>query len=179
MTEAGGASAGLPRPLALHNRMLTVRRTADQRRFNMALKQMLRADIGGRTIVPIGSEHFLTMIRDAIDERPVIVVIVADRGRDGQVSPQCLQQAFDLTAREAELAAILATGEPLQKAAARLEMSLPTARTHLRHIYQKTGVQTQSGLVALIAGCTFGRCMPQPSAQRLFVLYQRTLRVTY
>jgi DNA-binding CsgD family transcriptional regulator/PAS domain-containing protein len=57
---------------------------------------------------------------------------------------------FDLTSREADVAAALAEGLSLKDAAHRAEIKVSTARTHLEHIFLKTGTNQQSQLVALL-----------------------------
>lgn len=57
---------------------------------------------------------------------------------------------FELTRAEAGLAAALLSGLPLKSAAARSGASFATARTHLVHIFQKTGVHSQPALINLL-----------------------------
>jgi DNA-binding CsgD family transcriptional regulator len=135
-----------------------LRRTAEAGRLAEAISMVLQRGVGGRAIVPIDLDYILTMIGDGIDDAPVILILVSKRDLNGRICPHCLQQGFALTAREAEVAALVAAGQPLQEAAATLGISLATARTHLHRSFQKTSVQTQSQLVALVAGCAFGRC---------------------
>lgn len=61
-----------------------------------------------------------------------------------------LHGLFDLTPKEAQLAAALASGKTLQDAAAASGTRYSTARTHLEHIFQKTGMTRQSDLVLLL-----------------------------
>ena len=63
-----------------------------------------------------------------------------------------LHGLFDLTPREASLAAALATGQTLHEAAAANSIRYSTARTHLEHIFSKTGTSQQSQLVLLLQG---------------------------
>ena len=63
-----------------------------------------------------------------------------------------LHGLFDLTPKEARLAAALASGKTLQDAAAASGIRYSTARTHLEHIFQKTGTGRQSDLVLLLQG---------------------------
>jgi DNA-binding CsgD family transcriptional regulator len=57
---------------------------------------------------------------------------------------------FDLTAKEASIAAALVSGRSLKSAAEAASVQYSTARTHLESIFRKTGVQQQSQLVALL-----------------------------
>ncbi len=61
-----------------------------------------------------------------------------------------LHGLFDLTPREAQLCAALATGHSLKAAAATLGMNFSTARAHLEHIFSKTGTHRQAELVLLL-----------------------------
>jgi DNA-binding CsgD family transcriptional regulator len=59
-------------------------------------------------------------------------------------------QAFGLTPREADFAAALVAGHSVESAASALALAMPTARTHLSRIFEKTGVSTQARLIALL-----------------------------
>ena len=56
-----------------------------------------------------------------------------------------------LTPTEAEVARVVAAGLTNQQAASRLFMSVPTVKTHLRHIFVKLGIDNRSQLVAELA----------------------------
>jgi DNA-binding CsgD family transcriptional regulator len=59
---------------------------------------------------------------------------------------------FDLTPKEASLAAALVSGRSLKQAAAERSVSIHTARTQLAQLFRKTGTTQQSQLVALMLG---------------------------
>lgn len=63
-----------------------------------------------------------------------------------------MRALFGLTAREAALAAALASGSTLQQAAEERFISMPTARTHLAQVFRKTHTSQQSQLVSLLLG---------------------------
>lgn len=63
--------------------------------------------------------------------------------------PSHLGCAYGLTSAEATLATHLAQGKSVESAAEEMRITLNTARTHLKHIFAKTGVQRQSDLVRL------------------------------
>lgn len=54
----------------------------------------------------------------------------------------------DLTPREHEILGLLARGSMYKEISAQLGISLPTVRTHLRHIYEKLHVQTRTEAAA-------------------------------
>ncbi|BAQ16725.1 helix-turn-helix transcriptional regulator [Methyloceanibacter caenitepidi] len=62
-----------------------------------------------------------------------------------------LSKLFGLTAAEARLASMLATGMSTDQAAAELDIARETVRSHLKPIFAKTGTHRQSQLVALLA----------------------------
>lgn len=58
---------------------------------------------------------------------------------------------YDLTSKERTIAEHLAQGRSIDEAAATEGIARSTARTHLRHIFDKVGVKRQSELVAVLA----------------------------
>lgn len=67
-----------------------------------------------------------------------------------QVSRECLQQLFALTPAEADVAARLADGQKIADIAAANCTRESTVRTHLKHLFQKTGSQSQADLVRCV-----------------------------
>jgi DNA-binding CsgD family transcriptional regulator len=63
---------------------------------------------------------------------------------------ELIRDLFELTPKEAELAAALVAGHSLREAAENANIRFSTARSHLERIFQKTGVRQQSQLVALL-----------------------------
>ena len=61
-----------------------------------------------------------------------------------------LRGLFDLTPKEARLAASLACGRSLKEAAGHQAIQVSTARSYLEEILRKTGTHQQSQLVALL-----------------------------
>jgi DNA-binding HTH domain-containing proteins len=60
---------------------------------------------------------------------------------------------YRLTHSEARLAALLARGNRLQDAAVKLGICMPTARTHLQHLFRKTTTNRQAELIQrIVAG---------------------------
>jgi DNA-binding CsgD family transcriptional regulator len=57
---------------------------------------------------------------------------------------------FGLSPGQMALAARIASGESLTDAAKTQQISINTARTHLKRIYDKTGVNSQTALVRLL-----------------------------
>lgn len=81
---------------------------------------------------------------------PEVVALVVLRPRPGVAASDVLQRRYGLTKSEARLAEALPEGGTLLEVAGRLGVSYETARTQLRSVFVKTGVNRQSELVALI-----------------------------
>lgn len=82
---------------------------------------------------------------------PAAVVLVTDPESQTPAGEDLLRSTYQLTPREAALAAKLSTGVSLERAAEDLAMTYETARTHLRRIFSKTGVSRQTELLLLMA----------------------------
>lgn len=89
---------------------------------------------------------------DVFTRAAFLLVVSAFGTRANVPSLPLLHGLFDLTPREASLAAALASGKSLQEAAALNGIRYSTARTHLEHIFRKTGVKQQTQLVLLLQG---------------------------
>lgn len=79
-----------------------------------------------------------------------ILFEVADHSDEANIAR--LRFRFGLTPAEAAFAVEIAKGDGKRAAAARRGISYSTARTHLSHIFDKTGVNRQGELVRLIVG---------------------------
>jgi DNA-binding CsgD family transcriptional regulator len=58
-----------------------------------------------------------------------------------------ISRDLGISTREAEIAVLLSSGYELSKVATKLGISVHTIRTHLKHIFEKTGSHSQSDLV--------------------------------
>ena len=88
---------------------------------------------------PLGS------VRDA-----VVAIFVADPTGQMIGGPEVLEDLYQLTHSEAELVRLLAAGLSLDEAAEGRGVSLNTARSHLKHVFAKTGTSRQGELVRLV-----------------------------
>ncbi len=82
--------------------------------------------------------------------RPAAIVLCGDPDRDPGTPRDMLARLYGLTPSEAKLTLELLSGRTLERAAARLSISMNTARTHLKHVFQKTGTNRQVDLLRLI-----------------------------
>jgi DNA-binding CsgD family transcriptional regulator len=82
--------------------------------------------------------------------RPAVLVSVTDPERRLDDCCNRLRELFALTHAEARLATQLLEGIDLKTAATRAHVGFNTARTHLAHIFQKTGTSRQGELIRLL-----------------------------
>ncbi|HEY4113294.1 MAG TPA: LuxR C-terminal-related transcriptional regulator [Rhizomicrobium sp.] len=79
-----------------------------------------------------------------------VLVCVIDPEKKMPASDERLRVLFGLTPAEATLAAQLLQGLDLKSAARQTNVSFNTTRTHLAHIFQKTGTSRQGELIRLL-----------------------------
>jgi len=79
-----------------------------------------------------------------------VAVLIGDPELRAMPNCQILGALFRLTPTECRLASLLMQGVSLGEAATELNVSLHTARTHLKVIFQKTGVNRQGHLMYLL-----------------------------
>ncbi len=82
--------------------------------------------------------------------RPVAAVFVRDPDYHAEGSASMLHQLFHLTPTESALAMHLANGLSLDEAAGKLTIRKNTARAHLRSVFAKVGVTSQTALVRVL-----------------------------
>jgi DNA-binding CsgD family transcriptional regulator len=89
-----------------------------------------------------------------IDAAGLALVTLVDAGarvRARARSLDMLTQAFGLTAREAEVGALISTGADIATVALRLGVGVGTARNYLKNVMQKLEVHSQVELAAVVA----------------------------
>ncbi len=149
--------------LTLLGRRLSARRSDDTRRLHQLVARAASADSEQRTG---GSMMLATPGR----QRPLSIVICPVRGAPAAVYPGAptviacvmdldatvtlpekeLRDLFGLTLAEARVALALSEGLEPATIARRLGLSLPTVRTHLAHIFDKTETRGQVALGSLL-----------------------------
>jgi len=94
---------------------------------------------------------------EPMDESPGWVLFLFDPAPARDLCPRVIAGDLRVTHREAQIAAVLAAGDSLGVAARRMGIKLHTARSHLRSMFLKVGVRSQSKLLRRIltgpAGC--------------------------
>jgi DNA-binding CsgD family transcriptional regulator len=88
--------------------------------------------------------------RQAGEEKPAAIVFLRDPSRKVKLDEEMIRHLHGLTRAEAHLAVLLAEGGHLDEVARRLNISMHTARTHLKRIFSKTNTERQIDLVRLL-----------------------------
>ncbi len=99
------------------------------------------------------SVHMLSLAEWHIESRyfdKVIVVFLADPLGFAAPTAEQLKSYYDFTDAQAKVALALWGGTGIREAAESLAISINTARTHLRAIYEKVGVANHAELMAVL-----------------------------
>ncbi|SMF83921.1 DNA-binding transcriptional regulator, CsgD family [Azospirillum oryzae] len=152
------------RSIRLHNGTVETSCRSETRALQDAVTACLQLEeTGGKHALPIVCGRGATPLAGCVAALPaelrgtkqgfpVAALFLADpRCRRGPSAAQ-LQSCFGLTAAEASLAREILAGDGLQACAGRLGISQTTARTHLGHVFEKTGTRRQAELVRLLSG---------------------------
>jgi DNA-binding CsgD family transcriptional regulator len=92
----------------------------------------------------------LQMARPMLGRWPAAVLLLSDPEAGRETPVALLARLYGMTPREAELTALLIQGIDLYDCAGRLGMGRQTARTHLSHIFDKTGTRRQGELIRVL-----------------------------
>ena len=106
---------------------------------------------------PLSGEHVELIIApvpsQTLDEQQArVIVYLFDANSPRNVSHDLLTGLYGLTQTEAKLVQLMSNGMTLDEAGQELEISVNTVRTHLKHVFHKTGLNRQTELIQRI-GC--------------------------
>ena len=131
---------------------LCLPRTSQCRPYILLIAPLRQASLGG--LAPI-----------SMSEQPVLVFI-RDPESGFALSSSDVCTVLGLTPAEARVLIAIADGASLADASATLGITKNTVRSHLQHIFIKTGVSRQSELVLLASKLSFAYC-GRPAAGHL------------
>lgn len=142
--------------------------SADDARENAEL-QVLIADAldssrGGQAVStgflaisrPSGKKSFATMVAPllggggTVRGDAAVAILIADPDAGRIQDSEVLAALYSLTHSEAELVRLLSEGLSLEEVAERRGVSMNTARSHLKHVFAKTGTSRQGELLRLV-----------------------------
>ncbi len=90
-----------------------------------------------------------SMFSGLTGEAPAVAIFISQR--DFAASPELLSEALGITRAEGRVLSELLNGCTIPDCGARMAISPHTARTHLRHIFEKLGVSSQGQLMQHVA----------------------------
>lgn len=126
----------------------------DDAHLRRCLHDVLTRTVDGRTAFvaydKTGREWRFTLAPRAVDGRTMVLVWI-DRGQAGATAPERIQQLYGLTSAEVPILLALSKGRTAQETAELQGVSVATIRSHIQHIYSKTGVHKASQLATLVA----------------------------
>jgi DNA-binding CsgD family transcriptional regulator len=139
--------------LARHGDGLTAQFGADAE----ALRQLLAHASGADGIAP---RRGALRLRRGLDRAPLVAVaipaarhvllFIADPSAQPSVASDLLREAFGLTRREIAVALATLRLGGLAAAAVEMKVALTTARSHLQHVFDKTGTRSQLALAQVL-----------------------------
>jgi DNA-binding CsgD family transcriptional regulator len=104
------------------------------------------------TVVPVDG----SMASDCLNLAASVLLLIVEPDRPPSPDPRCLDPSFQLTRREAQIAALLASGINLRDAAGQMGIGIGTARGYLKQVLAKTGTHRQAELVSLVIRRGYG-----------------------
>jgi DNA-binding CsgD family transcriptional regulator len=129
---------------------LTVARAAAEndgtRELGNSLVSVSRRGQRPLSLLVLGCRHRAPMFFDS----PRVLLLVFDADGPSQPNATLLGRLFNLTPREAGLAALLMQGQSIDDAARSLGIALNTARTLLKRVSAKTDTHSQAELLRLL-----------------------------
>ncbi|MSQ68708.1 MAG: response regulator [Gammaproteobacteria bacterium] len=106
---------------------------------------------------PMSGEHVELIVapvpsQTLAEQQARVVIYLFDANSPRNVSHDLLTGLYGLTQTEAKLVQLMSNGMTLDEVGQELEISVNTVRTHLKHVFHKTGLNRQTELIQRI-GC--------------------------
>ena len=124
-----------------------------------------------------GGSLWVSRLRRAARGQPPLMLVLVASAQSRALTAESLSQWFRLTPAEARLAQLLVLGHSSEEACQALDMSINTAKTHLKRIFAKVGVRRQSELVQAVYASPLwlqgGMAVPQDAAGLTQLLARR------
>ncbi len=105
----------------------------------------------GRSLLVFVSALWPSQSLNLLDDCPQALVVLHNPPlQASQLDPLILAECYELTPAEARVAVDIASGATAKEIAQRKHLALPTVRTHISRIMEKTGVTRQADLLRLL-----------------------------
>ena len=135
------------------NGICRARTSEENRVFCQTISQALSSNEQGVHWLTFMPDDFgrcrswVVMPRLTPENETSVVMLSSDIDAPSELSVEALQSLFGLTPAEAQLTLALSRGERIQTAASISGLTVSSARTYLKRVFVKTGVDRQSDLV--------------------------------
>ncbi len=96
-----------------------------------------------------------SQVRSGLIQRAVAVLFVASASAPPQLPHDALTQLYDLTPAEIRIFELICEGQTSAAISALLGIAVSTVKSHLFHVFEKTGCRRQVDLVRLAKSLTF------------------------
>ena len=106
----------------------------------------------GRKPLAVSIFPFTEMAASAIGIEKLAFVTISDPEAATGPSPEEMRTIFGLTKSESRLAKLIADGRSLPEICEEMEITVNTARTHLKRVFAKTDTSRQTELLKLLSG---------------------------
>lgn len=102
-------------------------------------------------VLPLRRSH----VRSGLIQRAAAALFVASASGPPQLPHDALVQLYDLTPAEIRIVELICEGQTRDTISATLGVSVSTVKSHLIHVFEKTGCRRQVDLVRLAKSLTF------------------------
>ncbi len=143
--------ASLLKPIA---GKLFLNRALDDDQLKKAIEDTIANRIEGRSSFLARDQHghpWRMMLAPKTFHRETMLLVWVDRCEASASAPAAMQQLYGLTQAELPILMAVSQGESAAEISDRQEISIATVRSHIQHIYQKTGVHKASQLTQIVA----------------------------
>ncbi|HEX5106240.1 MAG TPA: helix-turn-helix transcriptional regulator, partial [Pirellulaceae bacterium] len=118
----------------------------------------------------IAGHRSIAVLWDIPDDRPeqqrkLAFIMDPDHRRNTEFDVAALERIYGLTLTEARVAAFVGQNKSVAEIADQMGSTSHTVRTHLRHIFEKTGSERQLDLVHLLLQSPLVLRLPQKRAR--------------
>ena len=107
----------------------------------------LRAGAAGYITKAMAAEELVKAIRQVVAGRTYIGPQLAELMERQAFEPELLSSHHSLTAREAEIFALIGAGMQIKQVAAKLEISVSSVNTYRNRIFRKMGLSSNAAVI--------------------------------
>lgn len=138
--------------LSSHNNIISIKDEEIDEQFRLLVEQAKSGKISvhgrlGDHVIDILVSPLHSSLRLRSEDAPAVIAFMFSGMKDQARLETVLEDLYSLTKAESRLAAALMKDPRLEEAAHSIDITVNTARTHLKKLFSKTGTDRQSALV--------------------------------